>query len=144
MRQLDLCPPPECQHKRRSREDGNSSRCLDCGAWLSSRAIAETRRDVGIALVMGNEEDAWKDRAIACVTKVAQAMREFTVEDIRDEMLRDGLGHPHHPNAIGGLFHTIKAKKIAVPTDRTILTTHVEGHRRAVRVWRSCLGGSRR
>ena len=137
--QLPLCDPPACEHRNIQIEDGNSKRCADCGAWLSSKAISEHRKEVGIALVMSHQTEEWKTQALGSVYRVARRFREFTVNEVRDQILMDGVGDPSNLNAWGGLFHAIKAKKIAMPTDRTEQTRHPEGHGRSVRVWRSCL-----
>lgn len=128
-----------CRHTRVESQGGNSLRCLDCGAWVTSVAEAERRKRDGIDRVMEHEAEEWKTRALACAYRVARRLREFTVEDIRLEMVADGLMAPHHPNAIGGLFHAIKGEMIAVATDRTMNATHPESHGRSVRIWRSLL-----
>jgi hypothetical protein len=128
-----------CPHRNVRQVDSATLRCADCKAWLSSGYVAEQRKVEGIERVLANEDSEWVTRAKASAYRVAHRKREFTVEDLRDEWLREGLGSPHSPNCIGALFHTIKREGIAIPTDRTCKATHLEGHGRSIRIWRSCL-----
>lgn len=60
---------------------------------------ARQRRDDGIALVDASEPTAWSRAAEQAIAEFAHAGAPFCAEDVREV-----VGDPRHPNALGSVF----------------------------------------
>lgn len=94
---------------------------------------AQVERDIGIAQVVQNNKD-WIARGI----KRLQGWRgaEFTGEQVREWLIRQGFEEPTHPNAWGALINTAVRRGILVDTLRTVKMTAKKSHARRTPVWR--------
>lgn len=93
---------------------------------------------------------ALRDKAIA---DVERANKEFVACGLiavrvvalrREEFTTDAVWHvlkatPPEPRAMGAVMRKAVMEKMCVATDRTVLSTRPDCHRRPVRVWRSLI-----
>jgi hypothetical protein len=61
--------------------------------------------------------------------------REITSDDLRYEAWQRGLPIPHHSNAWGGLFTSLRGRGLIRDTGRAILSQRADAHGRKITVW---------
>lgn len=69
--------------------------------------LGEALRDQGMARVLMFTDDEWKLRAMQAIIELARGGEPFTSED-----LRELVGDPPKPNAMGSIFNTAAMRKI--------------------------------
>ena len=78
----------------------------------------------------------WREYALACLARVCTRMQEFTVNDVRDDMLASDIVIRDN-RAIGGVFKTAYARGWITGTGRKIPS--IVGHRVGIAIWKSKL-----
>lgn len=71
--------------------------------------FGEALRDQGMARVLMFTPDEWKARAFEAIVELAKTGEPFT-----SEQLREIVGDPPKPNAMGSIFNAAAMKKIIV------------------------------
>ncbi len=76
----------------------------------------------------------WRNQALKCLEEVAQKTAEFTVDNVRAEVVASGV-ITHDNRAMGGIIKTGRAMGWIEPTGRTIPS--LVGHKTPMQIWRS-------
>lgn len=97
---------------------------------------AKEVRDRAIRQVGENAPPDWMAKAYQAVRYIASKREQFTTDAVWYL-----VGEPPEPRALGAVMVKVKAKRVAVPTDRTVESKRPECHARPLRVWRSLTYG---
>jgi hypothetical protein len=93
---------------------------------------AKRLRDQGIALVLSNQADAWRERYRNAVEDwIARQPpgRRFIGEDVRHAALIRGVGDPWHPNAWAAMFRNTITKWLKSETVQVVGMAHMKAGR---------------
>jgi len=97
-------------------------------------------RDEALDRVEQAADDQWKDVAIRAVRWLAGMHTEFTTDAVWAAIEHyHPTAQTHEPRAMGPIMMRAKSLKYCEPTDRTVLSTRTQNHRRPIRVWKSTL-----
>ena len=77
----------------------------------------EELRDEGIATVSRNERAEWMENAVSLIAELPVGWQGIGAH-IRDHVLRNGLGEPHHANVWGALINKATRRKLIERTGR--------------------------
>lgn len=91
-------------------------------------------RDQGIAQVLEAAGDRWQDAATMLIQECL-AGQEVLAEDWRLLCSQHGI-KPHHPNAWGGLTHSLVSSGVITETGRLGKSRDPRSHARRQPVWR--------
>lgn len=96
-------------------------------------AAQEAKREA-IARVDANMEPAWAETVEKAIVLVANKLREFTTDDVWEEL--DGAVEPHERRAMGAAMLRVAKTGLIVATDRTRPSARAVCHANPKRVWR--------
>lgn len=105
----------------------------DHGQPSPTARAALAARDEALDRVDAHADPEWKDVADRVIRRLADTMREFTADDVRDA-LPDGVW-THEPRALGPRMLAAARAGLIERTDRSVTSRHRNGG--LARVWRS-------
>ncbi len=101
--------------------------------------LGRMARDEGMALVLENVGQEWRDRIAFLIDGLARRLPELTADDVRAEADRVGMDPPHHHNAWGAVMLSAAKRGSIQRTTSPRASVRVEAHRHSNPVWRSLL-----
>lgn len=107
---------------------------------IDYKGLGEQLRDEGMARVLLNAGDDWRQQVRAVVCDLAMERETFTIIDVRKRAAEVGVEDPHHENAWGAVMSGC-AGKFMVSTGRSVNSPIGTAHARKIQVWQSLLYG---
>lgn len=95
--------------------------------------LGEQLREESIKRVYGAADQLAREDAMRAIRAVAGRLPEFTTDDVWLEMRH----HPHEPRMMGAMMRWASSNGIVERTDRTMMSSLPQNHRRPVRIWKS-------
>ena len=90
----------------------------------------------GMAQSDENANHFWKRMIDAAIVAVARRMKEFTVDDVLDEMEKiPNCPETHALHALGPAMQRARRDKIVTPTNMLVRSTRIEKHGNRRSVW---------
>lgn len=90
-------------------------------------------KERGIAQVLGNEKEEWKQKALESLMRFKQVRKTaFTSEDWKAFAQ---LPEPHHPNCWGGIWQSFARKKLIIPSGISVKSIKPSSHAHKIELW---------
>ena len=92
-----------------------------------------------IERVEHHADERWKAEATLAIKEVATVKREFTTDDVWQQLKMHVDAATHEPRAMGAMMVSAKKAGICTPLMKFEGSSRISCHNRPIRVWRSCL-----
>lgn len=101
---------------------------------------AKVLKEEGMALVLANEKEEWKESFAALVPQFLKEVPKFIGEECTEWMKAHGVKEPHHVNSWGAQFNAliVKSGQVAL-TGRVRLCKTPKSHSHATCEWMSLI-----
>lgn len=106
---------------------------VDCPP--TGRQLKESGQD----LVMNNEREAWKAKAMEKIEWLCKNRTTITADDVRSAITAAWIGKPHHPNVFGALMKAAARNGWIIKTGHYEKSNMASRHSGMLAIWKSLI-----